>query len=95
MPVFKGNTSSSATSTAYSNATKIVSFSVTDKSGGGATINVSILYGSTNTLISSHNQAIAANAVYTDTRTIVLPAGYQIYLLSNVSVDFFFSIEND
>lgn len=95
MPVFSGNTSTSATSTAYEIPSKIVSYSLVNKSGGAVLVNVSILYGSTNIwLPPSLNKSLAAGEAYVYSgESITLLAGRTIYVLVNGSVDYYFSIE--
>lgn len=93
MPTFSGNTSSSATSTAYKLPAKIKAFSLVNKSGGAVDVNVSILYGSTNIWITELNKSLAANTAYrVDVADIVLPASHQIYVLVSGSCDYYFSI---
>lgn len=93
MPVFSGNTSTSALSTAYTNPLKIKSFSITNKTGGAVTINVSILYGSTNTWITAVNKSLAANEIYQDDDEKLLLNGHQIYVLVSGSCDYYFTLE--
>lgn len=91
MPVFKGTTSTSAVSTAYDISAEIKSFSIVHKGGGSAAnINVSILFGSTNTYI--YSGSLASGATYTDDVMRLLPAGYMIYVLSDHEVDYYFTI---
>lgn len=93
MPVFSGSTSTSATSTAYAIPSEIKSFSVTNISGGVVTLNVSIIYGSTNILISPYNYSLASDGIYEDSKGIKLLADHQIYILVDGSCDYYFSIE--
>jgi len=96
MPVFSGSTSASAVSTAYTIPARIKSFSIVNKSGSSATVNVSILYGSTNVNIIPYNSSIAAGAAYLSALSvseILLIPGEQIYITTNQSIDYYFSIE--
>lgn len=94
MPIFAGNSATSAVSTAYNISSKIKSFSLVNKTGGAITVNVSILYGSTNISIIPMNKSLAVNEAYIYTgEEITLLAGRRIYILVNGSCDYFFSIE--
>jgi len=93
MPAFEGNTSSSAISTAYTIPVEIKSFSLVNKTGGAITANVSILYGSTNISIIPLNKSISANDYFSDTRRILIPTGYQIYVLVSGNCDYYFTLE--
>jgi hypothetical protein len=93
MPVVSGNTSTSATSTAYDIPTKIETYSLVNKSGGSITVTLSVLYGSTNVTINS--QTITSGGVYLyQGDPIVLLADRQIYLLTTGSVDYYFSLDD-
>lgn len=93
MPVFMGSTATSATSTAYKLPARIKSFYIVNKTGGAAVINVSILYGSTNINIVEYNKSLSINTAYrVDLADILLLPGRQIYVLTNATVDYFFSI---
>lgn len=94
MSTFSGNTSTSATSTAYKLPAKIKAFSLVNKSGGAITVNVSILYGSTNIWLTELNKSLAAGAAYrVDVADILLPMSHQIYVLVSGACDYYFSIE--
>lgn len=92
MPVFSGNTSSSATSTAYDNPVLIKSFSVTNKTASGVTVSVSILYGSTNTMITPLNITVAPNEIFEDSKGILVLPGRQIYVLVSGDCDYYFTL---
>jgi hypothetical protein len=93
MAVFSGSTSLSATSTPYNIAGDIVSFSVVNKTGGAITINVSILYGSTNINIIPQNKSLASGEAYIYTgEPIRLQPERMIYVLVSGSADYYFSI---
>jgi hypothetical protein len=93
MPVFSGSTSTSALSTAYNIPATIKSFSITNKSGGAVTVNVSVLYGSTNIWVTELNKSLAAGEILEDSKEIKLLAGRQIYVLVSGQCDYYFSIE--
>jgi hypothetical protein len=91
MPVFSGNTSTSAASTAANIETTIKSFSLSNKSGGAITISVSVISGSTNILITPLNHSLAAGEMYEDDKDIRLLPYSQIYVLVSGSCDYYFS----
>lgn len=97
MPTFSGNTTTSATSAAYTSPATIISFSLVNKSGGAITVSASILYGSTNISIMESNKSLAANEAYrVDLTNIVLLPNHQIYILvSGGSCDYYFSIKDE
>ena len=95
--VFSGSTSSTVDSTASSNATDIISFTISNKSGVAATVSVGIFYGSSLTYI-LYNEPLAAqgtatcNYVYSGDKIRVLP-DYRIFVSVNASCDFYFTIQ--
>lgn len=91
--VFSGNTATSAASVVFESPVTIKSFSITNKTGGAVTINVSVLYGSTNTWISPLDKSVAANDFYEDDKKIVIQPGRQIYISVSGQVDYYFTIE--
>lgn len=95
MPVIFGNTSTSATSTAYGTAVTINSLSVTNKSGSSVEINISILYGSTNTWISPYNLTLNAGEIYEDDKPILLLPNHIIYISVTGNCDYYFSIKSN
>lgn len=92
MPVFKGTTSSSATSSPYNIAALIRSFSIVNKGAGANNVVVAVLYGSTNIYIL--NAALDAGEQYVYTgQPITLPAEHVIYVLASADCDYYFSLE--
>lgn len=95
MPVLKGSTSTSALSTVYNNLLKITSFSLVNKAAGAVTVNVSIIYGSTNINIIELNKSLSTGQAYIYTgKPILLLPGYVIYVLVSGSTDYYFSLNN-
>jgi hypothetical protein len=92
MPVFNGNTSTNATSTAYENPFKLKYFNITNKSGGVVTVNVGILYGST-FVITPYNLVLSAGDMLVSDDEILVAIGHQIYLTTTGSVDYYFALE--
>lgn len=94
--VFDGTTASNATSIASGNATDIVSFTISNKTGGAVTVRVGIFYGSAIVYI-LYNEPLAAagsagcNYVYLGEKIRVLP-GYQIFVNVSGTCDFYFTI---
>lgn len=93
MPVFSGNTSTSALSTVYNNPVKIKSFNITNKTGVAININVSVLYGSTNIWLTELDKQVAAGAFYENNKEILIRSGSRIYVLVNGSADYYFTLE--
>jgi hypothetical protein len=94
MTQFYGNTSTSATSTALGVQYKITSIRLINKSGGGITVNASILYGSTNTWITPFNKSLAAGETYIyDPCEIDLIPDASIHVLVSGNCDYFFNLE--
>lgn len=93
MPIFSGNTATSATSSPYNIAGEIKSFSIVNKTGGAVTIDVSILFGSTNVNIIPLNKSLALGEAYIYSgEPILLLAERTIYVVASGSVDYYFSI---
>lgn len=96
MPVISGNIASTYTGVAYNIPAKIISFSLANKTLGGITVTVGIVYGSTFDVL--YNNALTASGssgcgyVYTG-RPIILPANNRIFVSVSGSCDFYFSIE--
>lgn len=91
MPTFSGNTSTSATSTAYDIPSKILSFSIANKTGGAVTASVGVLYGSTFYFIYNKSIATAESYIYSG-EEIIVPANYQIYVAVSGDCDYYFSL---
>jgi hypothetical protein len=91
--VFKGNTSTSATSTAVNIPQRILSFSLVNKSGGAITVNAGVLYGST-IMFAPLNSALAAGEAYIYSgNPITLEADHQVYVEATGSCDYYFTLE--
>lgn len=94
MSVFKGNTATTATSTAKTIPASIVSFSIANKTGGEVTASVGILYGSTFYVLYNKSIATADSYIYSG-EPIILPIGHQIYVSVSGSTDYYFSLKGD
>lgn len=93
MPNFKGNTATSALSTAYEIPAMIKQYRLVNKTGGAITVNASILFGSTNISITPYNKSLGSGEVYiVEDANIMLAAGEQIYVLTTGSLDYHFTI---
>lgn len=92
MPVFEGNTATSATSTANNITSVIVSFSLANKTGGGITASVGVLYGSTIFILYNKSISTGDSYIYSG-KEISVPAEYQIYVSVSGSCDYYFSIK--
>jgi hypothetical protein len=91
MPVLKGHTSGSITSTAYNIAATIKSFTLVDKSGAGATVVVAIVENGDQVYID--RQALTANQAYKTDVEIKLKSGFSILIITSAAIDYYFSIE--
>lgn len=92
MAVFYGNTSSNATSTAYSIVSTINFFSLVNKSGGTITVNMGILYGSTYS-ITPYSISLADGEAYISNDRILVPIAHQISITTSGSLDYYVVIE--
>lgn len=91
--VFKGTTSTSATSTAANIPSYITSFSIANKTGGTITASVLIYYGSTGAyILYAYNISTNSAFIYTGDR-ITVQANYSIVVSVSGSADYYFSIE--
>ncbi len=95
--IFKGTTNTFEVGAVLTSAAEVESFSISNKSGGVATISVGIFSGSTITYI-LYNEPLAAagtvtcNYIYLG-KPIIVPIGYQIIVSASASCDFYFSIK--
>jgi len=96
MSVFSGNTATTATSDAVDIASKIISFSIVNKTAGATTVSVGILYGSTFYIIYTKPLAAAGSLdseyIYTGEPITILKDN-QIVVTASGSTDYYFSIE--
>lgn len=91
MPVFKGNTSGSVASIAYNVPSTIVSYSLTNKTGGSVTANL-VIVPDGGSPVYVWSGSIAAGATQTSDVPVKLLAGYQILIIVSGSTDYWFSI---
>lgn len=95
MPVQSGSVSSTKTLASFNIPSKIISFSLANKTGGAITVTVGIIYGSTFDIL--YNNALTASGsagcgyVYVGP-PILLPALNAVFLSVSGSTDFYFSI---
>lgn len=93
MASFIGTTATTATRAALTTASFITSFSLANKTGGGITASVGLLYGSTFYVI--YNQAIATATPYIYSgNPILIPIGYQLYVSVSGTTDFIFTLSD-
>ena len=96
MPAFSGNCTSNNTSQFYTIPMKIVSFSLTNKTGGAGNATVGIIFGSTFDILYNRPLAAAGSSgceyIYPGW-PITLPPNNRIFISASVSTDFYFSIE--
>ena len=95
MPVaFKGNINGTATSPVYSLPFKITFFTVANKNAGATTVNITVTNGVENLSISPQNLSLSEGDMLEGSSQQILETGSQIKVVSNASVDYFFTIEN-
>lgn len=96
MPVQSGNTAATRTLASFNINSKIISFSLANKTGGAITATVGIVYGSTFDILYNSPLAAAGSSgssyVYSG-KPIILPALNAIFISVSGSADFYFSIE--
>lgn len=94
MAIFIGTTATTVTRAALTTACFITSFSLANKTGGGVTVSVGLLYGSTFYVL--YNQAIAtANSYVYTGNPILIPIGYQLYVAASGATDYIFTISEN
>lgn len=93
MPIFNGNTSTSATSISYDIPSRITFFSLVNKTGGTVKVDVAIVYGSSVTYILYQHSITSADPQYNIADPILLLDGRSIYVSVNGSTDYYFAIE--
>lgn len=93
MPVLQGTTSGSIIGVAYNVPSTIKSISLTNNTGGAATVTAYIIEEGTNNKIKILNLSIAANETYLTDVPIKVASGFTFYLVTNVSLDYYVSIK--
>lgn len=92
--VKKGNTTGSIALVALNIPSRIVSFSLSNKTGGAITITVYISDGvGTDIAITPLSYSLEANEQYLEDAPIEVSANNSIYIVSSGSVDYYFTIE--
>lgn len=93
MANFIGTTATTATRAASTTASFITSFSLANKTGGGITASVGLLYGSTFYVLYNQSISTATSYIYTG-NPILIPVGYQLYISVSGSTDYIFTISD-
>lgn len=93
MPLWSGNSISSANREASNIPAHITWFSLVNKAGGTINVNVSLLYGSTNIFLIPANTALSGGQAYISDDMILLPPGYVLRVTMSGSCDYTFAIE--
>ena len=91
MPVFKGTTSGSILSLSYDIPSKIISYSIKNKTVGTVNYYIAIVQAGVQTHI--RYRSLSANESYAEETDIKMLAGYEILIFTSGSVDYYFSIE--
>lgn len=92
MPVFIGNTSGSIASIAYNIPGKIVSYSLTNKTGGTITASIVVIPDG-GSPVYAWSGSIATVSSQVSSVPIKLLIGYQILVIVSGSCDYYFNIE--
>ena len=90
MKVFKGTTSGSVLQVAFNIPCELVSYSLSNTSGGSVTATVYVRDEGVDTIINT--QSINAGATYINDVKAVIGANVSIYLVVNGAVDYYFSL---
>ncbi len=93
MPVLQGNTSGSIAGIPYNIPSKIISFTLTNMTGGSISATVAISSNSTGISVIIAPLTIAVGDTYVNDAPIVMLSGYTILLVTSGSLDYYFSIE--
>jgi hypothetical protein len=95
MPLpFKGNITGTVTSPVYNLPFKITFFTVANKNAGSTTIDLTVTDGVENLSISPQSLLLSEGDMLEGCSQQIMEAGSQIKIVSNASVDYFFTIEN-
>jgi len=92
MPVFKGTTSGSITSSALNQPSVIKSYTLTNKTGGALTVQVAIVEPTVSTTY-IRTESVAANSTIYGSDEIVLKTGFYILVIAGGEFDYYFSIQ--
>ena len=92
MPVIEGNTSGSIASVAYNIPSTIVSWFLSNKTGGSVTVSL-IIVPDGGTPVTLWSGAIATATTEKSDIPVKLLAGYQIIITTTGSLDYYLSIE--
>lgn len=94
MPVFSGNTSGSISQVAANIPSGILTYSVVNKSGGNATVNIYISDGlGTDISIVPLNLLLSAGDTLYSSNGIRVLKDTSIYITTTGSIDYYFSID--
>lgn len=93
MPVLSGNTSGSIIGIPYNIPCEVVSYSLTNQTGGAITATLSIIEYGTNNIIDWKYYSLAANASESSDIKFKLLNGFTVYLVVSGSCDYVFNIE--
>jgi len=91
MPVFSGNTSGSIASVAYNISSDIISWSLTNKTGGAVTASIVVIPDGGSPVYVWSGSIATASSQSSDV-VVRLISGYQILVIVSGSCDYYFSI---
>lgn len=92
MPVFKGTTSGSITSSALNIPSTVKSYTLTNKTGGALSVTVAIVEPNVSTTY-IRTESVAANSTVYGSDEIVLKSGFYILVIASGEFDYYFSIQ--
>lgn len=93
MPVLQGNTTGSIAGVVYNIPSTIISFSLTNMTGGAISVGVYISAHAITQNVQIAPLTIAAGDTFQSSVPIKMLAGYTILLTTSGSLDYYFSIE--
>jgi hypothetical protein len=92
MPIISGTISGSIKGIALNVPSKIISFSLWDRSGGGAIVNLGVVVSGRD--IYFKTITLSAGGSDDEATDINVLAGSQILIVSNATVDYYFSLDD-
>ncbi len=92
--VVRGTTSGTAISAAVELVQMITSFRLVNMTGGGVTVNVSMMNDGKEYSIIALNHPLANGESYIDSNALLVLSGDQIKIVASGEIDFYFTLEN-
>lgn len=92
MAVIEGNVSGSISTVPFNIPCKIISGYLTNRTGGNVIVNLYVVTGTGDRAIIPINLTLISGQMYIITEEIVMKPGYYFIIVSNASLDYYFSI---